>query len=275
MPTYPKPKRHACLVITTTFLTTLALRSPPAFGLAEEKVGPDGFVGLSPDWPKGTGPILLHRTRVYLLWVNGNETAYFHADANAVQQLVALFSEMQIETHQMIIRPGSPVIRTFRKTNIPYNVCLELPSGIYLRHAEANPNTGLYTTLPRFTLYVDKTLAKNLDTLDIPPNVSLSAHPSDPHLLIQTLTSHENPQFRSRAAAALGRLDNPKPAVRKALTDARYDFDPAVQQAADNALRQLEKPPDGQTRLLSQTVIRFIKKHHRTRKAQSQPIFAP
>ena len=71
------------------------------YGLAQEQIGPDSAQGhpttAQPDWPKGILEVPRHQSRVYSIWVNGNENFYFNASPNQINEQLLLFSSQELQ----------------------------------------------------------------------------------------------------------------------------------------------------------------------------------
>ena len=101
-----------------------------------EAFGPAGeHIGRSPDWPKGVEDVLRHRSRAYWQWVNGNERAYYDGDIRTVNELLDLYSRVDLAEHPVVIRPGRPSANSFHGKLTPYVVEFDVPEGISLHHA--------------------------------------------------------------------------------------------------------------------------------------------
>ncbi len=78
-------------------------------GMGEEEIGPDKDRGHltveQPGWPAGMVEILRHDSRVYSIWVNGNENFYFQATPDGIGELVKLYSQTRLRDHIVIYSP--------------------------------------------------------------------------------------------------------------------------------------------------------------------------
>jgi hypothetical protein len=126
-----------------------------AYGLATEQVGPDRDhpTVSQPEWPKGVVDLPRHSSRVYSIWVNGNEDFYFQGGLAQVNELLALYSKSRQRDHEVWIKRGNPQTHTFQKSAIVYNVHLQILSGIAL--AMNARGEGGDRSEPRLTVYVD------------------------------------------------------------------------------------------------------------------------
>ncbi len=165
----------------TTKLLLLAIiisaQAQNAAGLGFEEFGPaKKHMGVSPDWPKGAIPLRKHASRVYWQEVNGNDHSYFDGGVAEINELLKLFSEMELERHIVVVRSGRPTATSFGGKKTSYSVEFHLPSGIYLFHARRNAKSGLFSTTPRLFINLDAKLLKSRDKIAFPENVELHAH---------------------------------------------------------------------------------------------------
>jgi hypothetical protein len=121
-----------------------------------EEIGPDSVIGhpttSQAEWPEGIVTLSRHPSRVYSIWVNGNEDFYFQATPEQVDELLALFSKARMRDHEVRITRYEKAAQTLVKQDaIEYNVSLQILSGIALSvcRREATGNTRE----PRLTLY--------------------------------------------------------------------------------------------------------------------------
>ena len=125
-----------------------------------------------PGWPSGLTALLRHETRVYSIWVNGNENFYFQADTKQLNELIQLFSKLRLRDHQLAIKAGRAQRSPFRGAPIAYNVNLHVLSGIALA---VHRQEGTASTFePTLTLHLDpEEDAKLLRQISIPDNIIL------------------------------------------------------------------------------------------------------
>ncbi len=128
------------------FLLVLALStagfSIRGYALATEQIGPDPAdrpTVAQPGWPSGIVELTRHSSRVYSVWVNGNEQFYFEAAPQKVNELLALFGQARMRDHAVRVLPGSGTVNSFDRRSIGYNVSLQVLTGIALAHAREQP----------------------------------------------------------------------------------------------------------------------------------------
>jgi len=129
--------------------------------MAEERLGPDTEdlqTHPQPGWAKGLVELARHPSRVYSIWVNGNETFYFDATPVQTQELVDLFANSRLRDHLVVLKQPRTTVQTFGKQSIPYNVSLQIVEGIALWHTRRQFINGHPAPLPMtpvLTVYVD------------------------------------------------------------------------------------------------------------------------
>jgi len=57
--------------------------------------------GAQPDWPAGIVDLVRRESRVYSIWVNGNENFYFNASLDEINALIRLFSQTRMRDHEI------------------------------------------------------------------------------------------------------------------------------------------------------------------------------
>lgn len=141
------------------------------YGLATEQIGPDTAhpTFAQPGWPHGIVGIPRHPSRVYSMWVSGNESFYFDCKVEEINELLAAFAKARIRDHIVQIRPGMAEATTFGDQKIAYNVKLQIVAGIALFFAREKTRDDLPLE-PRLTILTgdDPTL---VDQLTWPENV--------------------------------------------------------------------------------------------------------
>ena len=232
-----------------------------AAALGQETFGPAGeHISRSSDWPAGVEDLLRHRSRVYWYWVNGNERAHYEGDIAAVNQLLALFAEIDLPVHDVILRPGSPQARSFQGQMTPYNVEFDVPSGIYLHHARGLAPTGMYSLRPQLTIHVSEEMLPQLDKLQVPKNVRLQ---TDDSLIERAVTYVESTDrtLAYRAVSILSASGNSSQVVTDALKRAAEHDEESVAKAATAALEELAD--NRQSGDLYGRVAEFVSRHPR------------
>ncbi len=171
-------KKTTAMLILFTILSTCGL----CYGLAMERIGPDMDnkhpTGAQPDWPKGIVEVLRHPSRVYSIWVNGNDNFYFNADPDQINELLVLFSKARMRDHEVKIESAKAKRRvtSFNKDPIDYNVNVQVIGGI--ARAVFREGHKPDTFEPTLTIYTDngQLLSKQLK---FPKNVIVNSKIAD------------------------------------------------------------------------------------------------
>jgi len=168
----------------SVFLTVLGILGlyEICYGWATEKVGPDSAnrhpTVAQPDWSKGIVEVLRHQSRMYSIWVNGNENFYFMADPSQINELLVLFSKARMRDHEVVIKSAKDKrkVKTFKKDPVDYNVNLQIIGGIAL--AVYRRGDKVDTFEPKLTIYAgdDDVLLKHLK---LPENVIVNCDIKD------------------------------------------------------------------------------------------------
>ncbi len=126
-------------------------------GMAFEQIGPDKDqphpTVEQPGWPARMVGILKHDSRVYSIWVNGNENYYFKARPDEIGELIKLYSESRVRDHVVTIKQQKNEVRTFKEDKIDYNVNFHFLGGIALGLTRREGKAETYD--PTLTIYVD------------------------------------------------------------------------------------------------------------------------
>lgn len=143
-----------------------------SYGMATEQIGPDTRhpTVSQRDWPKGIVGIPRHLSRVYSIWVNGNENFYFKCKVDEINELLALFAATRMRDHVVRIQPGVKKASTFDKEEIEYNVRLQIVAGIALFFAREKLRDDLPLE-PRLTILTGDDDGAFVNQLKWPENV--------------------------------------------------------------------------------------------------------
>jgi hypothetical protein len=158
--------------------TVLVSCERDGYGLATERIGPDKDqrhpTVEQPGWPAGMIKILGHDSRVYSIWVNGNENFYFKAARHEIGELIKLYSATRLRDHVMTIKQRKKEVRTFQGNKIDYNVNFHFLGGIVLGVMRRKGEAETYE--PTLTIYVDADAdGVWLREIAIPDNIVVSS----------------------------------------------------------------------------------------------------
>lgn len=169
---YGRMRMYRALIILWAMLGCIR----GSYGMAEEQVGPDSAqtnpVVAQPGWPVGIVELVRHQSRVYTIWVNGNENFYFMASPESINDLIRLFSQMRLRDHELWITQGEGHINTFSGQRISYDVNLHVLGGIV--RAVAGREQSPDTLEPTLTIVVDPAADQEFwKKITLPDNVIL------------------------------------------------------------------------------------------------------
>ncbi|QDT93267.1 HEAT repeat domain-containing protein [Gimesia algae] len=163
--------RRAFPVLLSTLLIVSCIPSL-VWSMGEETFGNQPLNALNyKDWP-GIMPVINHESRVYHVWVNGNEYAYYHGEIDALNDVLQKFAATNQKQHEVVLRPGPASTKSFRQTKtIPFHWDLHLVGGIARTMAKKDQGEKIWNPYPMLSIYVDETIP--LEKLKIPAGVTL------------------------------------------------------------------------------------------------------
>ena len=229
----------SCLVPFATIILALSV-SQNAHGLGMEAFGPAEHMGISSDWPKGVQPLLKHASRVYWRDVNGYSHSYFQGDVDQVNELLKLFSEVEMKRHRVIFRIGGGSAKSFQGKQTPYNVHFDLPAGLFIFHAKQHAKTGVYSTEPTLEIQVTQEMLADLKRLVIPENVQLHRSQFKLDILLKVAAESDR-STRCRALGLIGEQSVDSKEVRELLAKCLEEEDECIRRNATNAVAALDK----------------------------------
>ncbi len=152
-------------------LCGLLLFQQPSHAARAELIGPDKPGSPLVDLPglhKGIVEVIRHSSRVYLMDATGNETIYFKASPDEINELINLFSHARLRDHEIQFLPGTKSVESARGTAIDYNVSLQVLYRMAL--VVFREKTPAETLEPRLTIYAGEDPAL-LKKLKLPANI--------------------------------------------------------------------------------------------------------
>jgi hypothetical protein len=209
-------------------IAALILASPsPILALGMETFGNAPVVG-QPEWDKGVLEVVNLKSRIYSMWVNGNENFYYSGSAKELNEAIKKFSEVQSEVRRLIVLPGAGKTQTFGGKPIAFDWQLHVPSGIYKAvskkiHAE-------------MTVYIN----------GIKPQVV-----NDPKQIAKWLSQLADEEFKVREAA--------QKELEKVGNDAKPFFHDALKNQASAEARQRIESMLGKLRTFDVTDLQIAK----------------
>ena len=173
------------LITTTIALLVLLSVTSLLRAMATEQFGPDrpGQVTIPQSgWPCRIEQALRDPSRVYSVWVNGDESFYFDSTPEKINKLLNLYSKARLRDHEVKLEIGKPAtVSLMDKRSFNYNLKISMIGGIALyTNREDDTNNGR-TLEPSLTLYLDAN--RVLPTqLKLPENVVVTGNAELPGL---------------------------------------------------------------------------------------------
>jgi hypothetical protein len=155
-------------------------------------------------WP-GIMPLVNHPSRVYHIWVNGNEHFFYRGDTAALNDALRKFAASKAEVHEVLLRPGPCKAETFDSTKtIPYSWSLHIVGGIARHLTTLELGSKVWSKTPTLTICVGKDI--DLEKVEIPKGVSIVGIADLSRRYREAFTSKDQ-TVRGWAAGELARLD--------------------------------------------------------------------
>ena len=229
------------IMFTALFLLAACLVAPrAAHALGEESFGNAQVSAVQDGWPKGILEAINLESRVYSRWVNGNESFFFRGDLKAANEALRQFAAVELEIHEVLLRPGPGGTSTFDGTAVACDWELHVPSGLYLGGARREKGTQVYRQRANLTIWIHPDRIQ-LDDLTIPKGVKALGLETLQERLLQGLQS-QNQSVRGQAAYRLGSLPSLAESSVKPLVRALEDESGYVRVSAAGALSRLGGP---------------------------------
>jgi hypothetical protein len=153
----------ASLVILCTF-------TPYLFGLAQESFG-NAPISPNPEWPNGIEVLIKLSSRVYSVWVNGDEKFYYEGDVQAVNSFLKSFAAIKIPVHQIVVDNEWLAVKKLSGENVRYDWMLSVPSGIYRAHVIKEKGADANEQYP--SVHISASNDIDFDRLIMPENTSM------------------------------------------------------------------------------------------------------
>jgi hypothetical protein len=157
------------------FLLTLLLAPNLCLALGTEEKGNRPLNELNyTDW-QGIMPIVNDTSRVYQVWVNGNEHLCYKGKIGELNAALATFAKVDVKNHVVVLRPGPADRQSFDKTSIPFNWEIHLIGGIAKSRATDDIEDLEWQRDPVLTIYVTEDI--DLNKLEVPEGLTLRSAP--------------------------------------------------------------------------------------------------
>jgi hypothetical protein len=150
----------------------LAASCRTARALGEEEFGNAALSAANyKDWP-GIMSVVNHSSRVYRIWVNGNEYFYYQGDMAALNEMLRKFTETKTAVREVVLRPGPGLRHSFDGTRqIPFGWNLHLIGGDARDLTNLELGDKVWSPHPVLSIYVNSDT--DLSKLKIPKGLTL------------------------------------------------------------------------------------------------------
>ena len=190
----------------TRLATTLALLlvSQICLGAATSESGNKPLSAKNyEDWPNLVDAIN-DESRVFQLWVNGNESFYYRGGTHELNRVLKEFAETKYPELNVVILPGPQASKEFIKDKFQYDFRINIIGGITRAFVQRQKMEQVHSLIPTLTIYLTKEI--QLDKIVIPDNVRL-LQLYDLEARFEKAQQDENPLVKSGGAAALKALN--------------------------------------------------------------------
>src|SRR5262245_14465128 len=203
--------------------------------LGTEEFGNDP---LSPEnykqW-KGIAEVVNDKSRVYQVWVNGNEHMYFAGGVDELNRVLKAFAAAEMPTHEVVLRPDPGETRSFDNTRPPIKFDWELHvvTGIAASQFGSDKGELAWPKNPRLTIHAGPKV--DFHKFVIPKGVKLVSIEEQSAVARLAMDSTEQ-SVRGWSAGIVARLDSFDPANLAALERLLADDDDWVRQNAAGSI---------------------------------------
>lgn len=120
-------------------------------------------------WP-GLEKVVNQSFRVYRQWVNGSESLCYRGDLKALNEGIRAFADIQADVHEVVIRRGPGIMKSFQDKEIEHDWRIEITGGIALSVKIDQTEGQAKDFPPTMIIYVDDERLP-FDRLEIPETV--------------------------------------------------------------------------------------------------------
>lgn len=186
-------------------------------------------------WP-GVMLLVNDPSRVYQVWVNGDDRCYYRGDTAALNAALEHFAKVGTAVREVVIRPGPGRTESFHGKPVEFGWMLELVGGL-ARHQTTLDRGGLvWSRHPRLEVYVGDDI--RLDQLRVPDGAKLLGLGELKRRNVEALGSTD-PTVRGWGAGHLAHLDRYDEQSALAIAKLLDDPDDWVRANAVSALTYL------------------------------------
>lgn len=190
------------------------------------------------DW-KRVMPVVNDLSRVYHIWVNGNEHFYYRGDTNTLNDTLKKFAAIEADVHEVILRPGPAERKTFKGKRVRYDWLLHIQGGISRHEAAKEQGTSIFDKYPTMTVFVGGGNV-DLEKIKIPKGV-VALELADLRARYLKGLGSDDHRVRGYAAYYLARVDPYNQQNVAPIAKLLHDKDNWVRSMAAGALSRIGK----------------------------------
>ena len=231
MPRIPPATASRLAVLLTCVLIATPLRA-----LMESQ---EGNAPLSPanytDWP-GLAAVVNDASRVFHVWVNGNEEDFYRGDTAALTRALSAFAATEIDERVVILRPGRGELSESVLGSKHYDWRLGMIGGLARSLHDEQDAELIWSRHPTLTIYVGGGV--DLDELRIPARITRVIGVDDLRERYLQGVRSSSARVRSYAVDLVAEVD--PYGAKTAATIATLANDDGARSAVERALAELE-----------------------------------
>ena len=184
------------------------LASPvDVFGMATEDRGNAPFGERNYEAWKGKDimPVINHPSRVYHVWVNGNEHFYYRGDTEALNDVLRKFAAVKLEVREVVFLAGPAETSPFHDEKLRYDWQVHLLTGLAGRDTPSGAEMDVGERNPTLTVFVGEGNVV-LDEVRIPEGITFVGPTELRKRYLKALKSNDG-DVRGYAAYRLAELE--------------------------------------------------------------------
>jgi len=155
---------------------------------------------------RGMMPVINHPSRVYHVWVNGNEHFCYRGNARALNEMLKAFATVKTDVHEVTLVPGPPTrTKLGEKDRLDYDWEVHLLTGLVARVQKEEPSVCVGEHIPSLFVYVGSDRLK-LSDVTIPQGVTAIGPEALRERYLKAMKA-EDGRMRGMAAYRLAQLE--------------------------------------------------------------------
>lgn len=191
------------------------------------------------EWP-GIMPVVNNTTRVYHVWVNGNEQMFYKTTTAELNELMRNYAVIPLAGLEIVVLPGPGKVSNFdRDQEFTFHCQLHIVAGVAsVMHKRENGEV-FWPKTPRLTLRIDESI--ELDALEFPEGCKVTWSDELKQRFVAALDSDDQ-EVRGWGLSHLAELDPYDPELLEKVAAGLQDREPWVAQCALGVLPKFGPP---------------------------------